>query len=172
MKNRFTEEWVTEVFSRLFSLFEEQDIRNLGIPRVESCNNPIEYVAEYYAHRTYAVISDQMDFIPVDTAIEIKTCKHKLSEEKVSWVRGYLLAYTPKKQSKGFPAHEMSELWILEDGRLAEVTSVCFILDNDFHNHRKFRKIIKHKNDVWLKPQDLEAPLYFTALTQMGFPGL
>ena len=66
----------------------------------------------------------------------------------------------------------MSELWILEDGRLAEVTSVCFILDNDFHNHRKFRKIIKHKNDVWLKPQDLEAPLYFTALTQMGFPGL
>jgi len=48
LKNRFTEEWVTEVFSRLFSLFEEQDIRNLGIPRVESCNNPIEYVAEYY----------------------------------------------------------------------------------------------------------------------------
>ena len=172
MNNKITEEWVTEVLSRLFGLFDEKDIRNLGVPGIESCDNPVEYVANFYAHRTYAIIGDQMDLIPVDTAIDIETGKRKLSDEKVSRVRGYLLAYTPMKVSQGFGAREMNELWILEDGRLAEVTSVCFIQDNIFNNHRKFRNIVKRKKDIWFKPQVLEPAFYLLALTQMGYPGL
>ncbi len=172
MNNRATEAWVTEVFSNLFDLFDEKDIRELAIPDLKESDDPARFAAEFYAQRTHDVISRHMEYIPVDTKIDMETIERRQSDEKASRMKGFLLYYAPMKCSKDFGINEMNELWILEDGRLAEVTSVCFLRDKYFNNHRKFRNIIKRKKDIWFKPQDLEPAFYLIGLTQMGYPGL
>ena len=64
---------------------------------------------------------------------------------------------------------EISELWLLEDGRVAEVTSVGFVKDEQYYFHRKFRNIVKHRNDIWFKLSDLEDALFLIALKSVQY---
>lgn len=167
-----TEAWIGELLTGLFDLFDENDLYELAIPDIKESDDPARFAAESYARCTHDVICRQMDYIPVNSKIDMETLERKQSKDKVSRIRGFLLYYTPKKCSEEFGVHEMNELWLLEDGRLAEVTSVCFVQDKYFNNHRKFRKIVKHKKDLWFKAQDLQPAFYLISLSQMGFPGL
>ena len=71
-----------------------------------------------------------------------------------------MIYFEPMFCAKDFGVTEISELWLLEDGRFAEITSVSFIKDELLHVHRKFRKIDKRRKDIWFVAQDLFDSLY------------
>lgn len=170
MNYRITEDWLADVFETFLGFFDEQEVRALDIPGMEASDNLARVAAKFYARRIHNIISQNMDFIPADTIIKMETLKKKVSVESISRVKGYVLYYEPLKSSKGFGVTELSELWILEDGRFAEVTSVCFLRNGQFHIHRKFRKIIKHRRDIWFKLKDLEDALFLICLAGMTTP--
>lgn len=167
MNYRITEDWLTDVYEILFGFFDEEEVRKLEIPAFED-ENPAEIAAQFYAKRSHEVIRANMDYIPTDTRITVATLEREASERKASRVKGYLLHYKLMNRSEKFGTTEMSELWLLEDGRLAEVTSVCYLKGQHFHIHRKFRKIIKHKKDIWFSVFELEDALALVCIAGMG----
>lgn len=166
MKYRITEDWLADVFGTLFGFFDEEEVRKLEIPAFED-ENPAEIAARFYAKRSYGVVSENMDYIPTDTRITGGTLEREASEGKASRVKGYPLYYKLMLCSEKFGTTEMSELWLLEDGRFAEVTSVCYLKGQHFHIHRKFRKIIKHKKDIWFSVYELEDALALVCISGM-----
>lgn len=170
MNYRITEDWLADVFETFLGFFDEQEVRALDIPGMEASDNLARVVAKFYARRIHNIVSRNMDLIPTDTIIKMETLEKKASVESISRVKGYVLYYEPLKSSKGFGVTELSELWILEDGRFAEVTSICFLRNGQFHIHRKFRKIIKHRRDIWFKLKDLEDALFLICLAGMTIP--
>lgn len=170
MNYRLTESWLADVFGTFFGLFNEQEVRALDVPGMEESDEVADVAAKFYAKRIHHIVSQNMDFIPTDTIINMENLEKKASVESISRVKGYVLYYEPLKSSKDFGVTELSELWVLEDGRFAEVTSICFLRDGQFHIHRKFRKIIKHKKDIWFKLKDLEDALFLICLAGMALP--
>lgn len=168
MNNRLTENWVADAFGRLFRLFDEKDIRALTIPGIETNDDPVGFAARFYAKRIHEIISLNMEHIPVDAKINLDTFEREASKEAASRMKGYLLYYEPMHCSEKFDVNEMSELFLLEDGRFAEVTSVTYLNGHDFHIHRKFRNIVKHKKDIWFDVKDLEAVLFLIWLSEFG----
>ena len=170
MNYRITENWLADVFGTLFSFFDKQEVRALDVPGMEESDDPASVAAGFYSNRAYKVISQNMNYIPTDTRIDMETFQKEASEECISRVKGYVLFYQPIKCSAGFGVTEISELWLLEDGRFAEVISVCFFKDKQFHIHRKFRKIVKRKKDICFKVADLEDALFLICLSGIAFP--
>lgn len=167
MNYRITEDWLADVFGTLFGFFDEEEIRKLEIPAFEN-ENPAEIAARFYAKRSHEVIREDMEYIPTDTRITVATLEREASEGKASRVKGFPLYYKRMHCSEKFGTTEMSELWLLEDGRFAEVTCVCYLKGQHFHIHRKFRKIIKNKKDIWFSVFDLEDALALVCIAGMG----
>lgn len=154
MKYRITEAWLTDVFEKLFGFFDEEEVRALDIPGMEDSDNPVEVAARFYARRTFEAIRAEMDYIPTDTRIDLEKFQREGSKESISRLKGFILYYQATRRSEGFGVTEISELWLLGDGRLAEVTSVGFVKEEQYYFHRKFRNIVKHRNDIWFQLSD------------------
>ena len=169
MKHNITEEWLTDVFEKLVSFFNEEEVRELDIPGMEESDNLAGIAAKFYARRTFDAIREEMEHIPTDTRIDLETFRREASKESISRLKGFILYYQAIKRSEGFGVTEISELWLLEDGRFAEVTSVGFVKDEQYYFHRKFRNIVKHRNDIWFKLSDLEDALFLIALKSVQY---
>lgn len=156
MNNKVTAEWLEEAYGRLFGFFDEQELRKLDIPGIVESEDPLKRVAGCYAHQTDEAIRSEMDYIPVDRRICIESLEAESGSASVSRWKGALLHYEVKRQVKSFGVTEIRELWLLEDGRLAEITCVSFVRDGNFFMHRKFRKIVKYKKDVFFELANLE----------------
>ena len=167
MNYRITEEWLADVYETLFGFFDEEELRRLEIPVMKD-ENPARFAAQFYAKRSYEAISSNMEYIPTDSRIKVETLECEATDGKASRVKGYLLLYKKMKYSSKVGAAELSELWLLEDGRLAEVTNVCHSNGEYFQSHRKFRKIIKHRKDIWFNVFDLEDALALVCIAGMG----
>lgn len=160
MNYKVTEEWLEEVFGNLFEMMDEQELRRLAIPKIASAEEPVEVLSEFLGYRMCDAIRKNIEVIPTDVKIDMEGYTRQTSAEKVSRMKGAMLYYEPIFCAKGSGITELSELWLLEDGRLAEITSVCFIKDELVHVHRKFRKIVKRKKDIWFTAQNLLDSLY------------
>lgn len=155
MNNKITEEWLMEIFIKLFEMIEEMELRQLSISTDASADDPVEVISRTLAHRLCDVVKTNFEAIPTDVRIDMEGFTRKASEEKVSRMKGAMLYYEPMFSAKNSGVTELSELWLLEDGRFAEITSVCFIKDGLVYVHRKFRKIVKHRKDIWFTAWDL-----------------
>lgn len=160
MNYRVTEEWLGGVFGKLFEMMDEQELRELAIPGMTVAKYPVEMLSHFLGYRMCDAIRKNMELIPTDVKIDMEGFTRQTSAEKVSRIKGAMLYYEPLFCAKGSGVTELSELWLLEDGRLAEITSICFIKDELVHVHRKFRKIVKRKKDIWFTAQNLLDSLY------------
>lgn len=155
MNMKVTAEWLEEAYGRLFGFFDEQELRKLDVPCIAESEDPAKMVAYCYAHQTDEAIRSEMDHIPVDRRICIESLEAENGSAWVSRWKGALLHYEAKRQTKSFGVTEIRELWLLEDGRLAEITCVSFVRVGNFFMHRKFRKIVKNKDDVFFELDSL-----------------
>ena len=160
MNYRVTEEWLEGVFVKLFKMMDEQELRALPIPGIVSEKYPVEMLSRFFGDLMCNAIRKNIELIPMDVKIDMEGHTLQTSAEKISRIKGAMLYYEPMFCAKGSGVTELSELWLLEDGRFAEVTSVCFIKDELVYVHRKFRKIVKRKKDIWFAAQDLFDSLY------------
>lgn len=160
MKYRITEDWLKDIFGNLFEMMDEQELRALPMKEIATAKYPVEMLSHHFGNLMCNSIIKNMEFISTDVKIDMEGYTRQTSAEKVSRMEGAMLYYEPMFCAKGSGVTELSELWLLEDGRLAEITSICFIKDEMVHVHRKFRKIVKRKKDIWFTAQDLFDSLY------------
>lgn len=160
MKNRITEKWLMDMFGKVFGMIDEVEIRQLSISTIASADNPVELISRYLGYRLCDAVNANLEFIPTDVRIDMDGFTRKASSEKVSKLKGAMLYYEPMFSAKDSGVTELSELWLLEDGRFAEITAICFIKDELVYVHRKFRKIVKRKKDIWFTAQDLVDSLF------------
>ena len=172
MNHKITEEWLADVFEKLVGLFNEEDVRALDIPGMEESDNLAGIAAKFYARRTFDAIREEMEHIPTDTRIDLETFRREASKESISRLKGFIFYYQAITRSEGFGVTEISELWLLEDGRFAEVTSVGFVKDGQYYFHRKFRNIVKHRNDIWFEISNLEDALFLIALKSVQYEAI
>lgn len=168
MNNKVTAEWLEEVYGRLFGFFTEQELRKLDVPGIAESEDPAKTVACCYAYQTEEAIRKEMDHIPVDRRICMESLEAENGSTWVSKWKGILLHYEVKNHTKSFGVTEIRELWLLEDGRLAEITCVTFVRDGNFFMHRKFRKIVKNRKDVFFELDSLEAAFFLIRLRNVS----
>lgn len=160
MNNSITGKWLMDMFGKVFGMIDEVEIRQLSIPTIDSVDDPVELISRFLGYRLCDAVNANLEFIPTDVRIDMAGFTRKASAEKVSKLKGAMLYYEPMFSAKDSGVTEISELWLLEDGRFAEITGVCFIKDELVYVHRKFRKIVKRKKDIWFTAQDLVDSLY------------
>ena len=166
MINRITEDWLKEVFGKLFGLIDEQELRQINLSIIAKVEDPVDWISSFLSHRLCDPVIANLEWIPTDVKIDMEGITRIASAEKVSRLKGAMLHYEPMFSARNSGVTELSELWLLEDGRFAEITSICFIKDELVHVHRKFRKIIKRKKDIWFAAGNLVDSLY---LMQMWY---
>ena len=160
MKYRITEDWLEDIFGNLFEMMDEQELRALPMKEIATAKYPVEMLSHHFGDLMCNAIRKNMEFISTDVKIDMEGYTRQTSAEKVSRIKGAMIYFEPMFCAKDFGVTEISELWLLEDGRFAEITSVSFIKDELVHVHRKFRKIVKRRKDIWFAAQDLFDSLY------------
>ena len=160
MKYRITEDWLEDIFGNLFEMMDEQELRALPMKEIATAKYPVEMLSHHFGDLMCNAIRKNMEFISTDVKIDMEGYTRQTSAEKVSRIKGAMIYFEPMFCAKDFGVKEISELWLLEDGRFAEITSVSFIKDELVHVHRKFRKIVKRRKDIWFAAQDLFDSLY------------
>ena len=161
MRYKVTEEWLEGVFGKLFEMMDEQELRTLPMKEIATAKYPVEMLSHHFGDLMCNAIRKNMELISTDVKIDMEGYTRQKSEEKVSRIKGAMIYFEPMFCSKDSGVTETSELWLLEDGRLAEITGVCFIKDELIHVHRKFRKIVKRKKDIWFAALDLFDSLHW-----------
>ena len=155
MNYRITEEWLKERFGQLFGMIDEMELNQLSILTTNLQNDSVEEISRIFAHRLCDAVNAIFEPISTDVIIDKEGYIRKASVEKVSRMNGVLFHFAPMFRAKNSGVTELSELWLLKDGRFAEITSVCFVKDELIYVHRKFRKIVKHRKDIWFRAWDL-----------------
>lgn len=160
MKYKIDENDVMESLEILFDMFDEDELEELDI--LDSDGLALSTVAAIqYAETIYPFVCKNMMEIPVNIVSLTKSKKSILSKNKVSAIKGCPILYISKtkEEDKDFDVSAYMELWLLEDGRFAEITAIQFETEEYVVLRREFKRIVKRKSHLFFSLGHLEAAL-------------
>lgn len=160
MKYKMDENDVMESLEILFDMFDEDELEELDI--LDSDGLALSTVAAIqYAETIYPFVCKNMMEIPVNVVSLTKSKKSILSKNKVSAIKGCPILYISKtkEEDKDFDVSAYMELWLLEDGRFAEITAIQFETEEYVVLRREFKRIVKRKSQLFFCLSDLDSAL-------------
>lgn len=160
MNCNINKECLEEALEFLFDLFNEEELKDLDvIDSTEECLALSAAIA--YSESVYEFIKRNMVDIPVNLVTTKKSRKSILSKDLVSRYKGSPILYIRKayEEDRDFGVTTYMELWLLEDGRFAEITCVQFETDEYVTVHREFKRIVKRKEHLFFPLYHLEEVL-------------
>ena len=160
MNYNMDEEWLEESLEVLFDLFDEEDLEELDI--IDSADDCLALSAAItYSELVYKFVERNMIDIPVNIVTTTKSRKSILSKDLVSRYKGCPILHIQKayEEDRDFGVSTHMELWLLEDGRFAEITCVQFETDDYVTLHREFKRIVKRKEHLFFQLYHLEEAL-------------
>ena len=160
MKYKMDEDRVMESLEILFDMFDEDELEELDL--YDSDGLALSTVAAIqYAETIYPIVCKNMTEIPVNVVSLTKNKKSILSKNKVSKIKGCPILYVSKtkEEDKDFDVSAYMELWLLEDGRFAEITAIQFGTEEYVVLRREFKRIVKRKNHLFFSLGHLEDAL-------------
>lgn len=160
MKKMLDELWLEDALTFLFDMFPDKDLQELEV--IEPEDEMMSFVAgSQYAEIIFPYIYKNMIDIPVNIVTSLRSKKSTFSKNKVSKLKGSPILHISKTKDEDneFGISAFMELWLLEDGRFAEITCIQFEAEGFVTLRREFKKIIKKKNQLFFNIYELEESL-------------
>lgn len=166
MDERINAEWLEDAFAFLFDMFDDEELKELEV--IETVHDLMAATAAVqYADDVYPLVKRNMTEIPVNIVTSSSSKKSIISKNKVSAYKGCLILHVSKtkEEDKDFGLSAYMELWLLEDGRFAEITCIQFETEGFVTLRREFKRIVKRRNHLFFSINDLEDALEDMELT-------
>lgn len=153
-------EKLKEHFLGLFRLYEDWEFETFLEFGKEDVSDLREYAADYYAEKLYLYIKKNMKMIPSIERDDGTGQEPYLIPDKLFHEPACLLCRQPCEDIyDSFHLVQELEIWILESGKFAVVTSIYFEKDGWQCTFRFQDKVIREPVDIPITFEDLEIGL-------------